>query len=109
MARHIANLTADGRSTAFPMYQARSGGDSSLKEIYVQGTFGSGTATLQVSADGGTTWVDATDDNGTSITFAANGVRNVQISSDAQAPVLISINLAGSTSPDLNLIIFENR
>lgn len=109
MARHIANLTADGRSTAFPVYNPRSGGDSVFKTIFVQGDFGSGTATLQVSGDGGTTWVNVTDDAGSVIQFTANGARNVRIISDVQLPTELSINLTGSTNPDLNFIIYENR
>ena len=71
------------------------------------GTFGGGTATLQASPDGGTTWVDVLDQASTAITFTANKAVNVEVASDGLQPVRLSINLTGSTSPNLSFVIFD--
>ncbi len=107
---NLSNLTADGRSTEFSVINARSGGDSTLKTIHVYGDFGTGTATLQTSPDGGTTWIDVLDDGGTAVAFTANGTTNVNIANSApQDPLKISIDLASSTNPDLNFRYDEAR
>lgn len=110
MAKYVTPaLTADGRSQVIRLYSARSGGDSIKRTTFVEGSFGGGTATLQVSSDKGVTWVNVTNDAGTAITFTEAGVRELSIASDAQAPVLVSIDLVGSTTPSVVLTIFDNR
>lgn len=112
MARNqTAALTADGRSEAIRIYNARGrGGGAVLQTVVVQGSsFGGGTATLQITADEGTTWIDVTDDTGTAVTFTANGARNTTIASDAENPLELSINLAGATSPNISLIVYQVR
>lgn len=57
-----------------------------------QGTFGSGTLTLQFSEDGGSTYTDI----GTETTFTANGAGYfIQEKGD------IRVNLSGATSPSI--------
>lgn len=109
MKQTAAVLTADGRSDSIEMLTPVRGGDSSLKTIIVQGGFGSGTATVQVSGDGGTTWIDVKDDAGTVVAFTVNGNANVNIMSDALNPALLSVNLAGSTTPTVTLIVFDGH
>jgi len=109
MARYETGaVTADGRSDEIPLYNPRSGGDSTLKTITIQGTFGGGTATLEVSADGGTTWIPFTS-GGSPVTFTANDTQNINICSDAQAPLLVSFDLLGATAPNIQMIIFDVR
>lgn len=59
------------------------------------GTWGGGTFTIQVSPDSGTTWV------ATSVTFSANGYATLQVPNGAQ----VRGNLAGATTPSLNLSV----
>ena len=66
------------------------GGASTLA---VFGTFDSGTVKLQLSYDAGTTWIDATDDNGDTISFTANKTKSIWLGG---AP-LVRVNLAGSS------------
>lgn len=112
MARYEATaLTADGRSDAFPIYNAHDrGGGATLNTVIVQGSsFGGGTATLQLSADGGSTWIDAVDSTNSVVQFTGNGARNVTLASEAAQPIQLSINLAGATSPNISFIIYSVR
>jgi len=112
MARYIENLDADGRTGLITVVSPRSGGDSTRMSIFVQGTFGGGTAALEVSADDGTTWIPVVDDTGAAITFTANAQRNlclVCVAENEGPPIKISIDLTGSTSPDLNFIVYNVR
>ncbi len=110
MAKYQATaLTADGRSEAITMQNARSGGDSTKKTVFVEGDFGTGTATLQVSSDKGATWVDVTNDAGAAVAFTSSGVRELSILSCALKPVLVSIDLVGAAAPNVVLTIFDNR
>jgi len=117
MARYITDaVTTNTRSQAFPLQSPRGEGEAAiLKTIFVQGTFDTATATLQVSADGGVTFVDVTDESGAAVAFTANGARNIKISSDVGTgpghfPVKLAMNVAsvgGSTS--IQMIVYENR
>lgn len=114
-------LTADGQSEGVALIAMRGEGEAAiLKTVFVQGDFGSGTATLKVSADGGSTWVDVVDSTGTAITFTVNGARNVKVSSvemdntnndsdNESKAVLLGMSLASSTSPDLDMFVYQNR
>ena len=110
MAKYTSDtLTADGRSTAFNLYNGpRGDGDSTEYTAYVQGTFDSGTATLQTSTDG-TNWVDVLDQSGAAVTFTANKSVNFTHKSAAEDPAKVSVNLAGATSPSLNFILYDSK
>lgn len=109
MARYeTPAVTANGSSQALPMYNPRSGGDSTLKTVTIQGTFGGGTATLEISADGGVTSIPFTV-GGSPVTFTSNDSQNLSICSDAQKPLLVSFDLTGATTPDIKMIIFDVR
>lgn len=62
------------------------------------GTFGGGTCKLQMSPDGGTTWVDVTNDAGTAVSLTSAGLVQFHLS----AGVKIKANLASSTGASLN-------
>lgn len=80
--------TADGNSTAVEW----PGGKGTFA---AWGTFGAGTAKLQWSPDGGTTWLDVS-----SASLTANGYINFEI-----APGKLRANLAGATTPSLNAAV----
>ena len=81
--------------------------------VYVFGTFGSGTVTLQASPDGGTTFIDIPDAIGSSITFTANGMTNFELYGnadiDSDEQVIIRLALAGATSPSITYIVNDIR
>lgn len=86
----LGNLTADGNT-----------GEQKFnpKLVFIaEGTWGSGTAKLQFRPSGHTTWIDVT---GASMT--ADGYKDVELK--ATTDVEFRVNLAGSTSPDLNFTI----
>ena len=82
------------------------------RTLSIYGTFGGGTATVQVSSDNGTTWITVTDSAG-DIAVTANAVRNVDIVSTSygedDGPMLISVLLAGATSPVLTFDMYQLR
>ena len=100
-------LTADGRSDHLTIKNTpRQNGSNITKTVFVTGTFGSGTATLQASIDSGVTWFDVTNASG-AVEFTENSGVNIDIASDPQNPVIVAINLAGATSPNLILTVFD--
>jgi hypothetical protein len=88
-------VTADGNSAALALDRAHGGGGRAFTLI-ATGTWGGGTITLQLSPDGGTTWVS------TSYTLSANGEQHGtdMIATHAR------LNLAGATTPDLDAWLF---
>ena len=86
MAQANYNQTVDGQSATLT-------GHGGTGNVEVDGTFGSGTLTLQYSVDGGTTWLTVS----AAPTFTANGTANFSL-----PPCDIRTDLSGSTSPDLN-------
>lgn len=87
------SIKAEGISSDSSTDSWRHRGD--LASVVVQGTFDSGTATLEMSVDGGTTWV-AVDSSNAALT--ANGVFNTTL-----GECLLRVTLSGSTSPDLDV------
>jgi hypothetical protein len=60
------------------------------------GNFGGGTATLQLSPDKGTTWMNVDRTADTFVTFTANG------NGDFMLPqCLLRVNVSGATNPSL--------
>jgi hypothetical protein len=62
-----------------------------------QGTFGGGTATLEVSPDGGTTWFLL------AAGLTANGLQHVLAANNVEQ--LARVKLTGSTSPTLTMFV----
>ena len=60
------------------------------------GDFGGGTAALQMSPDGGTTWLNVDRPGDTYVTFTANGEGGIEL-----APCFLRVNLTGATNPNL--------
>lgn len=73
----------------------------------VYGTFGSGTVTVKVSADG-STYVNMIDD-GSTVTFTEGAGENFQVNSDEMNPVYLGFTLAGATSPNITIKIYDNK
>lgn len=81
--------------------------------VYVFGgggnDFGSGTVSLLVSPDGGTTFMPVLNQAGTAVTFTADGAINYEIYANgdpiASSTVKIRLLLTGSTAPTVRYII----
>lgn len=87
----VGNFSADGNSSELDW------GGRFVGHISAYGTFGSGTVTLQYSLDAGATW-NAVDT--TNLAFTADGNGNFEL------PFCkLRINLAGSTTPDIDYVI----
>lgn len=71
--------------------------------VTVTGTFDSNTLTMQGSNDG-TNWFTLTDNNGSSIAFAAAGGAYI-----AQAPRYIRPSLGSGASSDIDVIVHLRR
>lgn len=69
------------------------------QDIHITGTWGSGTATLQYSIDGGTNWVACpVDKEANIVSLTSDGIMTIK-----QRFPLLSINLTGSTNPSLTV------
>lgn len=103
MAVVIQTLSADGQTDSVSLLPYGGRVRAATADVHVYGsTFGSGTVTIQISPDSGTTWYAATDVNG-DITFSANGAAKIDYNSLQSAPVLARASLSGSSSPSLNI------
>lgn len=84
----IDTLSADGNSETF-----RADGSYDTV-VFLIGDFGGGTAKIQASPDNGTTFVDLANSS-----FTAAGVKNIILPRET----ILRVNLAGATSPDLDI------
>ena len=104
-------ITADG-STGTATIINPNNGISPYQNVAMSGGFGGGTATVELSNDGGSTWFDATDSSG-SVALAAPGmvrlfgVGNANI--DAANTIKMRVTVAGSTAPTLKITITDVR
>lgn len=92
--RSNGTFTANGQSTGVPF----PGGAGT---VHADGTFGSGTLSLEVSSDGGTTYTNG----GTSVQLTAEGLFNFTLPSDE---LIVRLDLAGATSPTIAWWISAN-
>lgn len=106
------NVTGDTADVLLATVHRRRESQSYAASVFVQGSFGSGTATLQVSPDGGTTKYTIVDAAGEDAVFSANGYTNFVLGGGSEnigeAPQ-IYVNLAGASGANLNVILFDNR
>lgn len=87
------NLTANGATNPVPWY-----GGAGTFSAY--GNFGGGTATLQMSPDNGTTWINVDSSGEHYSTFAANGTCGFVL-----GLCLIRVQLTGATAPSITVSI----
>lgn len=107
MARMSQNLTDDGE-VVLPWYRQRYE-YLSRGLLFVYGEFGGGTAAFEVSPDSGTTWIAVADQTGVAVTFTVNGMIDYELFTDPENPLLYRVSLSGSTSPNLNVTVFDQR
>ena len=73
---------------------------------------GTGTYTLAVSPDGGTTKIPLKDKNGTAISLTASGYANIEIagySNNNKVPLQVYAVLASGTAAVGNINVFDNN
>jgi len=100
------NLTGNGR-VSIKAKNGRVGVDAAYT-IILYGNFGGGTITTQVSADGGSTFVNLIDD-GVAVTFTAGAGDNFRINSDELDPVFLGFNLVGATTPNITIKVYNAK
>jgi hypothetical protein len=83
------NLTANGNTDPVSWYGGRG-------SAAAWGTFGGGTAKLQQSPDGGTTWIDVDRSGDTYVSFTANGEGGFEL-----GLCLLRFSLTGATAPNV--------
>lgn len=93
---YFENQAADGNSSEILA-------DGAIKNIALWGDFGGGTATLKGSPDNGTTWITLKKNDGTDATFTTNSIEKIDVLKNG---LLSRLELAGSTTPDLNAKVF---
>lgn len=95
MALIEKNFTADGDSGVIDWNPNFSG------HFMCEGTFGSGTATLKYSLDGGATYIAA---DSTDLAFTVDGASNFVL-----PECKLKVTLSGSTSPNLNCYVVRGH
>lgn len=106
MTKYTGTLTTN-TTYPFPLHNIR-GKSRQTYTLFVTGTFGSGTAALYTSPDGGTTSVAIKDATGTAVSFTVNGMTNFELMSDPSSPIVVQVTLTGATNPSLTLALFSN-
>ena len=107
MARFFTTtLTADGTTTV-PIHNNR-GQDRQIYSVYISGTFGSGTVTAFLQADG-TNNIAILDASDAAISLTANGMFNFEANSDDyENPIKLVLVLAGSSGASINYSVCKN-
>lgn len=107
MSKYSRTITADG-DTDIQLFNNRKGALPDIS-VYVTGDFGSGTLTVTSSPNGGSVFVPVKDQNGNAISLTDDDLFNVRLMSDATNPAIIRFSLSGSSSPDIDVDIFDIR
>lgn len=115
MKRSPVTLTDDSAGTLLVTVTPPSDGGKYEATVQISGDFGSGTAGLALSLDGGTTKVAAKDLSGVAYAVTANDVVTISITANGNntstltnEPPLLYATLTGSSSPDLDFIVIDN-
>lgn len=79
--------------------------------IFVFGTFGGGTVSIQASPDNGTTFITLNNEAGTAATFTANGMMNLKtgVNDKLEGDLILYASIATATNPSLTVTVFDNR
>lgn len=111
MALNTITFSADA-NTALATIVRRHDTQSYAGSIFVKGSFGGGTWTLQVSPDNGTTKYTVKDVLGNNITGTGEAYFNYVLSGDSSGinnNMTLYVNLAGSASPSITVLNYDNR
>ncbi len=106
-------FTADAANTEFASCAKPRTSDKYLATVSIYGTFGSGTVTLFMSPDNGTTKIALIDDL-TGVAFSLTAARCFDIEmgtgdgSAGTSEIKLYATLAGATNPSLNITVHDN-
>jgi len=100
------SFTADGE-LIFPLHNIRE--NRNIYTVFVGGDFDGGTITALLSGDN-TNFVAIKDASGTAISLTSGDIFNFEVQSDSlDQPMKLKIALAGSTSPSINVRIYDSK
>ena len=102
------SFTANG-SFEFQIQPNGRNTDQHITTVTAQGTFDSGTLSLQFSLDDGTTWSTVTTTGGVTGELTNDGEFNYGAGIADPGHKLYRINLAGATSPSIDVLITDIR
>lgn len=111
MAKYTLNMTVDASLTKVCTVNIKDNVNEWFATIIPYGTFGSGTVTLFVSPDGGTTKVPLKDaQSGTAMSTTAGAMFTARLGNGSanSDKLIIYATLAGSTNANLNIAVFDN-
>lgn len=112
MAKYTTNFSVDASLTQLASVHPPRGKEQWEATVAIQGTFGGGTVTLFQSLDGGTTKIQVRDLSGTLYSTMSNDtfIWSIPGLPDSRASeIRLYATLAGSTSPNLSIIIMDNN
>lgn len=112
MARYTLNMIVDASLTYVCTVNKKRDLTAFEGTAFVSGTFGSGTVTLFVSPDGGTTKVPLLNTAGTAISIAAAAMAMFRLAGSGSTnsdSMMIYATLAGSTNANLNVTVYDNN
>lgn len=112
MARYTINMVADAALTYVCTVNKKRASNDYEGTAFASGTFGSGTITLFVSPDGGTTKVPLLNTSNTAISIATAAMASFRLAGSGSTnadSMIIYATLAGSTNPNLNVTIYDNN
>lgn len=102
-------VTADGNSN-FTWLSLRKEVQNN-GSLFVYGNFGGGTVAVNISPDGGVTFIPMLDQLGNAVSFTSDGMQNFYLNGCSNPiedqQVVIQFALTGSTSPSLTYRIFD--
>ena len=105
------NLTANGNVDV--TWKTMREDTNNVGSVFITGTFGGGKATVQASADGGTTFTTLQDTTGADMAYTSAKVANFFLNAGGDPvsgrQVIVRVSLSGSTSPDLDVVVFDAR
>ena len=110
--KFIQNITADGSYPICQIDRRRSDSNNWQATVFMTGTFGGGTCTIELSPDQGTTLIPAKDWIGNAIDATSNAVFTTQPVGNGnhlEDFVTLYAVMSGSTSPSMNVTVFDNR
>lgn len=112
MAKYTAALSAQNTNVyIFTVHKPRGGETDCTFTVMVGGTFGTGTVTINISPDGGTTLYPLAPINGSSPSITALGAYTFKVGNGdklSDAPTIYAA-VGAATNPVLTITAFDNN
>lgn len=112
MTQYTAALAAQNSNAyVFTVHKPRNGSDCCTFTVGAYGDFGTGTVTVNISPDEGTTLLPLAPINGSSPSITAAGAYTFKVgngSALSDAPS-VYVAIGAATDPDLNIVVWDNN